>query len=227
MKRLAPTVFLGLLLSGLSLFAGERDQDGARHDGIAKLKELIIDDLTVKEARAPEVLDRLRAIWFEAHPGQSFPLVCLEFEEARKDRLDSFSLRNMSAYEALRGVLDCHLLRMTTHLDMILATPLYELDGDGFIGWGHSLTEWQSQALGLPPAGASRADDQREPLRRYLTDLGLAFDKGRGGEVVTYHVAFGEPMIHLRNMLSERKKYFALLQYVKDGYVIKKLPEKP
>lgn len=225
MKRLAPTVFLGLMLSGLSLFAGERDQDGARHDGIAKLKELIIDDLTVKEARAPEVLDRLRAIWFEAHPSQSFPLVCLEFEEARTHRLDSFSLRNMSAYEALKGVLDCHPLKTTTQLDMILATPLYQLDGDGIIGWGHFIAEWQCKALGLPPAGASREDDQAAALRRRLEDLGLDFSKS--GEVLYYYVTSGEPMIHMRNMLAEQKKYFGLLQYVKDGYIVKKLPDKP
>ena len=124
-----------LLLAKATVWAGDR------HDGIAKLHHLILEEFSVKEAWENEVMDKVRMAWFAVHPQQSFPVICLEPEERRENAPTSYSQRNISGYEAVQLAAGVNAMSMTTQLDMIRLKTVFGLGPSSYIGRTVRLTD--------------------------------------------------------------------------------------
>ncbi|MEZ0387519.1 MAG: hypothetical protein ACAI34_10655 [Verrucomicrobium sp.] len=211
--KFAPVVILSLgLLSTQQTMRG-----GEVHDGIAKLQQLMLADFKAQDAWFPEVLDKVRAVWFATYPDQSFPVICLEPEERMAAQSFSFDVQNMPAYQLIDLARGANVMNLSTRLDMVRLRTVFELDGDGPYFVSFKVPAEVCQRLGIP-TGASKDRSTDKATKQRLETLGLNFEEGTAVEWLI------ENTIKIRNTPYELEKFFELIRFAEEGYVVKKLP---
>lgn len=203
---------LALLIAALPGQAEERDP----HDGILKLRQLVLSEFRVKPGWLSEAMDKLRASWFAVYPDQSFPVILMEPEDHRGSMPMNLDLKEVTSYEAVEAAAMLNGMSHVMRLDMLHLRTLFSLDGDVYT-WSPRIPASVCKSLGLPTGASADKSTNAQALNR-LKELGITFEEGMHASWLM------DNMFQIRNQDTEIMKLTELIKYAEDGYIVKKLP---